>query len=389
MQVQRRAAMSARPATIARRAAVATMLAAWLAVGLWGGSVYVRRYLVYRGFPAPRTPAGVARGTLREVRFHSEAIGRDDRYLVYLPPHYAREAAHGRRFPVLYLLHGYPGNWRVFTNVGAAQVDANVLTAEHRMPPTIMVMPAGRQSLLDGDTEWADTSAGRWMDFVVDVVHDVDRRFATYPDRRHRGLAGDSEGGYAATNIALHHLPMFSVVEAWSGYFTQTPTAVFKHATTAQLRANSPVDYVASLAPEIRRLGLRAYLYQGRTEPTPGRYMQSFADALHRAGAEVRVGFFRGAHDWRLWRDELPLMLETAGHWFDSPPRARASLAQVGTALTDKQLAQAIRARDRRCVARVPGPGVKLDRACRTYRRRHPRAVRAAARRRHAAAAAR
>ena len=287
----------------------------------------------------------------------------------------------------MYLLHGYPGNWRVFTNFGAAQVDANVLIAQHRMPPTIMVMPAGRQSLLDGDTEWADAGAGRWMDFVVDVVHDVDHRFATYPDRQHRGLAGDSEGGYGATNIALHHLPMFSVFEAWSGYFTQTPTAAFSHATPAQLRANSPAAYVSSLAPQIRRLGLRAYLYQGRTEPTPGRYMQSFADALHGAGADVRVGYFRGAHDWRLWRQELPLMLQTAGHWFASSPRGTASYAQVGAALSDKQLAQAIRAHELRCVARVRGPGVKIGRACVTYRRRHPAQVRAAARHRRAAAA--
>ena len=377
--------MTASPATIARRAVVVAVLAAWVAVGLWGGSVYVRRYLVYRGFPTPSTPAGIPRGTLREVSFHSDATGRDDRYLIYLPPGYARAAAAGKRFPVMYLLHGYPGDWRVFTNVGAAQVDANVLIAQHRMPPTIMVMPAGRQSLLDGDTEWADAGAGRWMDFVVDVVHDVDHRFATYPDRRHRGLAGDSEGGYGATNIALHHLPMFSVFEAWSGYFTQTPTAAFSHATPAQLRANSPAAYVGSLAPQIRRLGLRAYLYQGRTEPTPGRYMQSFADELHDAGADVRVGYFRGAHDWRLWRQELPLMLD--GRELVRALAARdSSYAQVGTALSDQQLARAIRARERRCVARVRGPGIKIGRACLTYRRRHPAQVRAAARRARAAA---
>ena len=157
-----------------------------------------------------------------------------------------------------------------------------MLIAQHRMPPTIMVMPAGRQSLLDGDTEWADAGAGRWMDFVVDVVHDVDHRFATYPDRRHRGLAGDSEGGYGATNIALHHLPMFSVFEAWSGYFTQTPTAAFSGATRGAAARQQP--------GRVRRLARAADPPPRPARvPVPGPHgadaralMQSFADAAPR-----------------------------------------------------------------------------------------------------------
>jgi enterochelin esterase-like enzyme len=313
---------------------------------------------------------------VHQVSFHSRALGRDDRYLVYLPPHYAAQAARGKRFPVLYLLHGYPGTWNVFMNVGAAQVDANVLIAEHKMPPTIIVMPAGAQGLLHGDTEWANAGAGPWMDFVVDVVHDVDRRFATYADRRHRGLAGDSEGGYGAANIALHHLGMFSVFEGWSGYYTQTRSSVFKDATAAEIRDNSPAQYVGAVAPEIHRLGLRAYLYQGQTEQTPPPLMQGFADELHRAGADVRVGFFGGGHDWSLWRAQLPRMLEAAGQWFERPPRAAAGLAHIGRSLSAAQLAKLLAARHRRCVAIRPGTGVKIRRPCAAYRRSHPGLVR-------------
>jgi hypothetical protein len=155
-------------------------LAGWLAVGLAGLAAYVYGYDAHRGFGATQTPAGVPRGQLRVIAFRSPAIHRTERYLVYLPPAYAREAARGERFPVLYFLHGAPGKMTSLTDVDAAQVTADELIARHRIRPLLLVAPAAVQGLY-GDTEWANSPAGRWMDDVVAVVHDVDRRFATSP----------------------------------------------------------------------------------------------------------------------------------------------------------------------------------------------------------------
>lgn len=353
-----------------RRSILALVMAGWLAAGLGGAYLYVQRYIDYRGFPRPATPSGVAKGTVREVRFHSNVVTRGARYLIYLPPGYAQQAARGRRFPVLYLLHGVPGTFTVFTNVAQAQVAANILIAQHKMPPTILVMPAGLQGTLQGDTEWANTRAGRWEDFILDVVRDVDHRFATRADRRHRGIAGDSEGAYGAVNIALHHLDAFSVLESWGGYFTQTPTGVFRGATAAQLRANSPAAYVDSLAPEIRRSPLRAWLYQGRTDSADPGLLRSFAAQLHAAGADVRLGFFPGGHDWGLYRARTPQMLAAAARWFSRPP-GRAGFSATGRSLSVAQLKRIRAHRHRRCLALHPRPGLKIPRACRRYRARH------------------
>ena len=86
----------------------------WLVIGVLAAYVYGHRYSLYRGFPAPTTPAGVPQGTVRDVGFYSPALQGTHHYLVYLPPHYAQAAARGRRFPVLYLLHGDPGSPEVF-----------------------------------------------------------------------------------------------------------------------------------------------------------------------------------------------------------------------------------------------------------------------------------
>jgi hypothetical protein len=122
-------------------------LAGWLAVGLAGLAAYVYGYDAHRGFGATQTPAGVPRGQLRVIAFRSPAIHRTERYLVYLPPAYAREAARGERFPVLYFLHGAPGKMTSLTDVDAAQVTADELIARHRIRPLLLVAPAAVQGL--------------------------------------------------------------------------------------------------------------------------------------------------------------------------------------------------------------------------------------------------
>jgi enterochelin esterase-like enzyme len=304
-------------------AVLAAIAAVWLALGIAGAVAYVHRYAIYRGFSVPVTPAGIPRGTVETVGFHSAAVGADSRYMVYLPPGYKRQAARGRRFPVLYLLHGYPGKMPVFVNVGAVNVASDVALAKHEMKPEILVMPAGKTGTLGADTEWADTPSGNWMSYLGDVVHDVDHRFATIPDRQHRGIAGDSLGGYGAMNVGLHDLREFSVIESWGGYFTQTPNGVFAGATRAALAAASPAAYVDTLAPEIRRLGLRSWIFQGRSDSADPQLMLDFAGQLHAAGADVNVGFFPGGHDWGLFRAQAPRMLIAASHWFGESPHTR------------------------------------------------------------------
>jgi enterochelin esterase-like enzyme len=350
-----------------RRWLLALALSGWFAAGLSGCYRYVHNYAVRRGFPKLETPAGVARGTVETVRFYSPAIGRTNRYMVYLPPGYAAAAADGRRFGVMYLLHGSPGAMSAFTNIDAVDVRMNTLIARRAVRPMILVMPAGEQGL-GGDTEWANTASGRWMDFVMNVVHDVDRRFATLADRRHRAIAGASEGAYGALNIGLRDLRAFSVIESWSGYYTQDAVGPFSHASRAELAANSPAAYVPSLAPAIRRLGLRAWLLEGQEDWRSPGLMTRFAAELHAAGADVRYGFFPGGHDWRLWRAQTPRLLIAAGRWFGQRPGTHAGFGHVGRALSR---AARLRIRRRECLALNPRRHPNIHPACRAYRAAH------------------
>ena len=295
------------------RRLVGAMVVLWLAFGGFGAWAYATDYYQYRGFCPPQDPPGVPAGKLVQMSFRSAALGERRSFDVYLPPGFRLSST--RRYGVMYLLHGSPGWPRLFVDVGALGVRMDTLIHERRVRPFIVVMPDGRDGLLTGDTEWADTSHGNYEHFVTDVVRAVDRRLPTVADRGHRVLAGNSAGAYAAANIALHHLGTFSAVEAWSGYYTQTPTGVFASASPAQLRANSPLARVVGLRGAIARRPLSAYLYGGASDRDIGQ-LAPFAAAMRHAGARVTTQVLPGHHDWRLWRSQTPAMLRWASEQF-------------------------------------------------------------------------
>jgi S-formylglutathione hydrolase FrmB len=287
-----------------RRAAAIVLSLALLAAGVYGAWAYAHDYYLYRGFGPPRDPAGVAPGKLVNVRFHSKALGGIHGYKAFLPAGYAASAARGVRFPVFYLLHGAPGSPQLMINAGAAGVAIDTLVARHTVRPMILVAPNGHDGTFRSDTEWANTPHGLYESYLLETVHNVDKHFATIPNRRYRAIAGLSEGAYAAINLALRHLSVFSVAEAWSGYFLQVHTGPFKTATTAQLRANSPALYVPSMREKLRKHPLWAFIYTGHHDRERLKTL-AFGAELKAAGGHVLVRIPPGGHDWRLWRDQM------------------------------------------------------------------------------------
>ena len=159
-----------------------------------------------------------------------------------------------------------PGQPRVFVTIANLDVRLDNLIAEHKAKPMILVYPDGRiGGSVFSDSEWANTPAGRYENYVLNVVHDVDTRFSTLPYRSDRVIGGFSAGAYGAINIALHHLSDFASVQVWSGYFTQTRSGVFAHVDPAALAYNSPARYVRRVV-RIRRRGLRGVHVVGRDD---------------------------------------------------------------------------------------------------------------------------
>jgi enterochelin esterase-like enzyme len=327
--VPQRPERGTRPARRGRRwllAAVLTLLCAGLAVaGILGAARYVSTFWLYRGFAAPTLPrtivvhrhgmtqrVPVIPATVRQIGVASPALGGyRDPVDVVLPPGYADHP--DRRYPVLYLLHGFPGDPSSFLTVGGVQDTAAELVAAGQMQPMILVIPSGTRSFL-ADEEWVNSvqPGNDWETFVArDLVSAIDARYRTVPGGTGRGIAGLSEGGYAALNIGLHHPGEFRLVESWSGYMRADRLRGLFDDSPWLLTYNSPADTVGTVAPQLRADRTYIWFYSGTDDYLTGQN-RAFAADLSALGLPHRYFTWPGTHNWRLWRALLPEALIAA-----------------------------------------------------------------------------
>lgn len=138
---------------------------------------------------------------------------------VYVPPQYDREP--GRRFPVIYNLHGYTGsafshlNFQPWQARSHERLEAAIEAGE--MPPCLYVLVDGWTKL--GGSQYLNSSAiGNYFDYVTrDVVGHVDRSFRTIARRDARAVMGKSSGGYGALVMAAYASETFAIVADHSG----------------------------------------------------------------------------------------------------------------------------------------------------------------------------
>jgi enterochelin esterase-like enzyme len=286
---------------------------AFLAVGLLGTWRYLDNYWLYRGFAPPKDPAFVTQqGREEMIGVASAALGgRTQQVVVYLPPGYDTHLA--RRYPVIYLLHGFPGKPLAFLETVRMGMWVDTLMAEHRIGGVILVMPFGSTGQF-ADKEWVNGIRPHegWETFVArDVVAAIDTRYRTIPRAAGRAIAGLSEGGYGALNIAFHHPNEFRVVESWSGYMRADNIASIFGRNPALLAYNSPAEYLPRVASALRRRHVYVWFYTGSSDPLRGQNA-AFAAALARYRIAHDYFVDPGGHTWRIWRRQAQASLLAA-----------------------------------------------------------------------------
>jgi S-formylglutathione hydrolase FrmB len=261
-------------------------------------------------------PPVAPRGHILRLRMRAPSIGDTSRSVrVYLPASYDTPAAASRRYPVVYLLHGWPGGDGNWPGEGRADDTLDSLIASGRIPETIAVMPNGNGVGLLGRSLYINTADGRsrMEDFIArDLVDWVDRTFRTRADSASRAVVGLSDGGMAAFNLAFRHPDRFGACGSHSAAFRltvsfETSRLLGTGAEGARTASTySPLDYVDTVANRIRHLTI--YLDCGLDDPDLGstRALHARLDSLGIAHEYHEDG---GGHGWGYWRSRLPYSL--------------------------------------------------------------------------------
>ena len=224
--------------------------------------------------------------------------------VVYLPPGYDPT----RRYPVLYLLQGFPGSPYQYVDGIDLPSYADPRIAAGSLPPFIAVIPPAGIDAYHGD--WT----GIWEQYLVrDVVPWVDSNLPTIAARRGRLLAGLSAGGYGAVDIGLRHPGLFSTLESWSGYFHPLRAGALVHADRAERQAHDPSLLVRRESPLLHQLGTRFFLCSGTThDRATAAGTKAFSEELRALHLPHRLWLGPGGHDGSLWRAQLPAALAYA-----------------------------------------------------------------------------
>jgi enterochelin esterase-like enzyme len=156
--------------------------------------------------------------------FYKSSVAEDERdYYVYTPSGYAGSGK--RKYPVLYLLHGFSDDASGWTAVGRANVILDNLIAQGKAKPMIVVMPLGYGTMdflrfawdAWNHTELRDANFKKFTEaLLTEVMPRVEGEYRVTKDRDARAIAGLSMGGSESLLTGLNHRDKFSWIGAFS-----------------------------------------------------------------------------------------------------------------------------------------------------------------------------
>jgi len=240
--------------------------------------------------------------------------------LIYLPPQYFQQQYASYRFPAIELIHGQPGapeDWLAALDV---QTTLQSLVASHLADPVVLVMPdvnGGRKISLQCLNQVGGPADDTFV--ALDVPNFVAARIRAQLPGTAWGIAGYSEGGYCAANLALRHPQRFGFAGVMSGYFrpmdnrVQVKTAIKRidpfHANLILRKQNSPVDIVRQL-PAGSRIP-QFWVAAARAVRGDVLNAESFVAALRLQNPATSLTItLNGAHNAVAWRSMIVSMLE-------------------------------------------------------------------------------
>lgn len=232
-------------------------------------------------------------GGVTRLLYPSGVTGRHEVCLVYTPP--AFDPA--KRYPVLYLQHGYGENETGWVYQGHVARIADRLLAAGEMREMLIVMGNG---MVQGD----DLRQARLLFPQVllnDLIPFIEARFPVLTDKWSRAMAGLSMGSFQTSLVTLTHPERFGYVGVFSGFMSAITGDDNSH---------------LALTEDAQRFNGSFRVFY-RAMGTEDQFFPMFAkddEKLRGKPLNIIRETFPGGHDWGVWRRcihrFLPLLFE-------------------------------------------------------------------------------
>lgn len=278
----------------------------------------------------PCSAANAQSGLLKEsLKVKSAILSKEIEYSIYLPADYETS---NRRYPVLYLLHGYTDDETGWTQFGEAHLIADRVINNGDSAPMIIVMPDAGVSWYvnsyDGKTNYEDF-------FIKELISHIDATYRTRATKQYRAISGLSMGGYGTLIMATKHSGLFSAAAPLSAGVFQDDAIVNgddnlwknvlgdiygkkdlagKNRLTEHYYKNSILKIIETgNADELKKV--RYYIDCGDED-----FLIKGNMALHSVMIDKKIPHeFRvrdGVHNWTYWRTALPEVLKFVSESF-------------------------------------------------------------------------
>ena len=239
--------------------------------------------------PQPWDLQNVPHGTVHWHTYFSKSLNRFRELAVYTPPGYEIEPR--KKFPVLYLQHGFGDNQETWVVHGKANWILDNLIVQGRAKPVIVVMLDGHALLpvASPDSNFLDHNTSLFeSDLLQDAMPLIAKNYRIKQGPANTALAGLSMGGAESLTIGLNHPDVF----AW--------VAGFSAATPASDTIAPALQHPDELNHKLKLL----YIADGRDDFLLQRN-KKFLSVLDAHGIKYEWHLTDGDHSWPVWRNYL------------------------------------------------------------------------------------
>ena len=151
----------------------------------------------------------ILHGAVTRHYFYSSATGKHEVCLVYTPPTWDP----GKKYPVLYLQHGYGENETGWIYQGHVGRIADQLIANGAMEEMLIVMGNGMVKKEDEGDRMLFPQV-----LTEDLIPFIETRYNVLADKWHRAMAGLSMGSFHTSLATLTHPELFGYAGLFSGF---------------------------------------------------------------------------------------------------------------------------------------------------------------------------